>query len=791
MLSRQNVVVVRDSLPGYIPEDGITASRYLEVITYGLCVISVYVPNGNQRANVKPFQNKMAFLHALTQHLRSLVAAQEYSVIVGGDLNIAPTELDVDSEEWWKSVGLFVTEDERSHYERIMDIGFYDVVTACQQDGNRVYTSKCVWGRGLGARAILLRIDAILVPSCFLPAIFSVEVQSHTWMNKLVSDHCPVKCVLILTDTNPPVVPVEAVCAWDVTQQSKGRHLCPYPTDTLNQMRPSLQSTYNEEYDKFGQLSTAAVTMIRGFFFCAPIWKQDYIWQWYSRMRIVNVEAKLRRDLMELQRRQRKLGQIIVNCGKAISAHALWIGQRILRGLPSDVDDEVRRITLPASQVTLLKRLGRRGHHVDPIHHPFATMCDILVDVASTAVSDDTTRDQLLKLNEVVNNEAAKPADLGHVIQAIAKAQFTARNRSKLLLKKAQTHQELLLLLTQPHSQAYVKAFVQAVYKYDARILQWYQCAQPPTVTGTTTKEISERFYDTATRRLQDQGFVLSIRQSELTLEVHRVATPGADPSSGVGPYTIFSTTNYGTIQRLLASIFITLDRTSKMFRKSIGMLMNLRKAGLEAVVDTQVTQVAYVTGKDAVTYFEKLTYFQVLASEISLPAGHGFDHNSPIIPPALTWFGNHEYIRVVVPFPRGEITHEVEATLSEHLRNTGLHTLGGQDIGGEWARHAVWEYRARLSHSPPVPSRGGDERKLTGEVIPTAIPTAISQCLSVVAIPECKDTVGVSATGVTRRPSDWQHRIGWWRSMKRMDRKLQRRWTLRYIQAKARADGW
>ena len=74
-------------LPGEVRAD---QSRWIEATVAGLRVCSVYVVNG-QAVGTEPFEEKLAFLEAMATRVGELGE----SVIVAGDMNVCPTDLDV------------------------------------------------------------------------------------------------------------------------------------------------------------------------------------------------------------------------------------------------------------------------------------------------------------------------------------------------------------------------------------------------------------------------------------------------------------------------------------------------------------------------------------------------------------------------------------------------------------------------------------------------------------------------------------------------------------------------
>jgi len=87
---------VRNALPGD-PED--VNSRYIETIINDLTVVCIYLPNGNPYPGPK-FDYKQKWFKRLNAHAKKLVSSKK-PVIIAGDFNVMPTELDVYKPERW------------------------------------------------------------------------------------------------------------------------------------------------------------------------------------------------------------------------------------------------------------------------------------------------------------------------------------------------------------------------------------------------------------------------------------------------------------------------------------------------------------------------------------------------------------------------------------------------------------------------------------------------------------------------------------------------------------------
>lgn len=174
----------RRVLPGFA---GDTQSRYLEVAIRGLLVAGLYVPNGNPRPGPK-FDYKLRWLDALEQHMATLVTL-DTPVIVAGDYNVMPTDLDVYAPERWREDALFAPEV-RAAYQRLLDQGWTDALRHLHP-GATLYTFWQYW-RNSFERNAGLRIDHFLLNAAARKRLKAAEVDTAPRGWEGTSDHAPV-----------------------------------------------------------------------------------------------------------------------------------------------------------------------------------------------------------------------------------------------------------------------------------------------------------------------------------------------------------------------------------------------------------------------------------------------------------------------------------------------------------------------------------------------------------------------------------------------------------------------
>ncbi len=89
-------IETRRDLPG---DSDDSQSRYIEAAIDGILIACLYLPNGNPAPGSK-FDYKLRWFQRLTDYAAELIALDE-PVILAGDYNVMPTELDVYKPERW------------------------------------------------------------------------------------------------------------------------------------------------------------------------------------------------------------------------------------------------------------------------------------------------------------------------------------------------------------------------------------------------------------------------------------------------------------------------------------------------------------------------------------------------------------------------------------------------------------------------------------------------------------------------------------------------------------------
>src|ERR1043166_9045305 len=120
MLSKKPASLRYDALPG---DEANAQARYIEAEFDGCIVASIYLPNGNPVGTDK-FSYKLDWMERLAKHMAGLLK-EEKPVVLGGDYNVIPENIDARTPERWKNDALFQPQS-RAHFRALLNMGYYD-----------------------------------------------------------------------------------------------------------------------------------------------------------------------------------------------------------------------------------------------------------------------------------------------------------------------------------------------------------------------------------------------------------------------------------------------------------------------------------------------------------------------------------------------------------------------------------------------------------------------------------------------------------------------------------------
>jgi exodeoxyribonuclease-3 len=175
---------IRRVLPGD-PED--SHSRYIEAKVNGIIIGCLYLPNGNPAPGPK-FDYKLGWFERLRLHAAELYQSGE-PVVLTGDYNVMPTEIDVYKPERWVDDALFRPET-RAAFHNLLSQGWTDAIRKLYPD-EIIYTFWDYFRNAFGRNAGL-RIDHFLLNPAIDKRLVSAGVDKYVRGWEKSSDHAPV-----------------------------------------------------------------------------------------------------------------------------------------------------------------------------------------------------------------------------------------------------------------------------------------------------------------------------------------------------------------------------------------------------------------------------------------------------------------------------------------------------------------------------------------------------------------------------------------------------------------------
>lgn len=183
-----NIEEIGRALPGDADD---LQSRYIEAMVGGIVVCCLYLPNGNPAPGPK-FDYKLQWFDRLARRAKTLLAF-DTPVLLVGDFNVMPTELDVYKPERWVDDALFRPEV-RAAFHKLIAQGWTDAIRTLYPD-EKIYTFwdyfRDAYGRNAG-----LRIDHLLLNPQLAKKLQSGGVDKAVRGWEKTSDHAPVWIVV-------------------------------------------------------------------------------------------------------------------------------------------------------------------------------------------------------------------------------------------------------------------------------------------------------------------------------------------------------------------------------------------------------------------------------------------------------------------------------------------------------------------------------------------------------------------------------------------------------------------
>ncbi len=178
---------IEDVICGLPGDDSDEQARYIEATISGVRVASIYLPNGNPAPGPK-FDYKIVWMDRLVTHATSLLA-DEKPVVLGGDMNVIPQDIDCYDPAGWAGDALTRPES-RAAFNRLCYCGYTDALRAFHP-GEVLYS---YWDYQAGAwqKDNGVRIDHMLLSPEAADKLTGADVDKGPRGLEKPSDHTPV-----------------------------------------------------------------------------------------------------------------------------------------------------------------------------------------------------------------------------------------------------------------------------------------------------------------------------------------------------------------------------------------------------------------------------------------------------------------------------------------------------------------------------------------------------------------------------------------------------------------------
>jgi exodeoxyribonuclease-3 len=176
-------------------------ARMLSLIADGIRFVSLYAPNG--RVVGSPFyEGKLRWFERLRVWIDEALSTSD-PIVLGGDLNIAPTPADVWDEAAVHG-GTHVSEPERAAFRTLLDWGLVDAYRSRRSEPGRF--SWWDYRAGNFHKNLGMRIDHLLVTPSVAERVVAAEIDREARKGPPIpSDHAP-----LVIDLDEPGKPFNA-----------------------------------------------------------------------------------------------------------------------------------------------------------------------------------------------------------------------------------------------------------------------------------------------------------------------------------------------------------------------------------------------------------------------------------------------------------------------------------------------------------------------------------------------------------------------------------------------------
>tara|TARA_B100000029_G_scaffold191766_1_gene189757 strand:- start:1422 stop:2198 length:777 start_codon:yes stop_codon:yes gene_type:complete len=154
-------------------------------------LVNVYVPNGNP-IDTEKYEYKKEWYNLFNKNIKKTLKENE-NIIIGGDFNVIPDEIDVYDFKKYENDALFKLEI-RKKFRELINLGFHDIYRYF----NKIKQEFTFWDYMAGAwqKNHGMRIDHFLISNNLLSNIKGINIDKKPRSKIKPSDHTPIEIEL-------------------------------------------------------------------------------------------------------------------------------------------------------------------------------------------------------------------------------------------------------------------------------------------------------------------------------------------------------------------------------------------------------------------------------------------------------------------------------------------------------------------------------------------------------------------------------------------------------------------
>jgi exodeoxyribonuclease III len=185
ILSRYPIETINTTLAG---DEQDSHARFLEATIEGIRVVNIYLPNGNPVGTEK-FAYKLAWMDRLHKEMTAW-RKDGLPMVVGGDFNVIPEDIDCHKPASWIHDALFQPEP-RGRYRALLDLGYTDAFRSLHPGEGGQFTFWDYFRQAFEHNRGI-RIDHFLLSPSVADRLQSCVIDKGPRAQAKPSDHTPI-----------------------------------------------------------------------------------------------------------------------------------------------------------------------------------------------------------------------------------------------------------------------------------------------------------------------------------------------------------------------------------------------------------------------------------------------------------------------------------------------------------------------------------------------------------------------------------------------------------------------